>query len=48
MVSDVLKVQGEGPGTPGCLRGDRARWYVGDSQWFVRAPWLACEETPGP
>ena len=27
---------------------DRVRWYVGDSQSWVRIPWLAREETPGP
>ena len=30
MASDVVKVQGEDPATPGSLRGDRVTWYVGD------------------
>ena len=30
--SDVVKVQGEDPATPGCLREVRVRWCVGDSQ----------------
>jgi len=33
----VVKVKGEDPATPGCLREDRARRYVGDSQSWVRA-----------
>jgi len=38
----------EGPATPGCLRMDRVRKCVGDSQSSVRTLWLAREETPGP
>jgi len=30
VASDVVKVKGEDPATPGSLRGDRVRWYVGD------------------
>ena len=49
--SDIVKVGGEVEGdlaTPGCLREDRARRYVGDSQSWVRLPWFARDETPGP
>jgi len=48
---DIVKVGGEVEGdlaTPGCLREDRARRYVGDSQSWVRLPWFARDETPGP
>jgi len=48
IASDVVKVKGEDPAPPGCLREDRVRWYVGNSQSWVRIPWLAREETPGP
>ena len=48
IASDVVKVEGEDPAPPGCLREDRVKWYVGDSQSWVRIPWLAREETPGP
>ena len=30
--SDVVKVEGEDPATPGCLRGDKVRIVVGNSQ----------------
>ena len=48
--SDVVKVQGGDPDTPGYLRGDRARRDVGDLffQSWVRPPWLARDETPTP
>jgi hypothetical protein len=46
IASEVDKV--EGPAPPGCLREDRVRRYVGDFQSWVRTPWLAGEETPGP
>jgi len=46
--SDVVKVQGEDPATPGSVRGDRVRRYVGD-------PFRVCvllgpplRKTPGP
>jgi len=47
---DVVKVKGEDPASPGCLREDKARRYVGDSQSFLRAPLARFprEETPGP
>ena len=48
IASDVVKVEGEDPAPPGCLREVRVRRYVGDSQSWVRIPWLAREETPGP
>ena len=35
---DPVKVEGEDPPTPGCLREDMMRRYVGDSQSWVRAP----------
>jgi len=38
IASDVIQVQGEDPATPGCLREDRVRRYVGDSQSWVRNP----------
>jgi len=48
IASDVVKVLGEDPDTPGYLRGDRVRlgrlrsWIVGG------LPWLAHDEAPGP
>jgi len=45
--SEVVKVEGEDPATPGCPREDMVRRNVDDSKSFVRAP-LAPEETPGP
>jgi len=30
--SDVVKVEGEDPANPGCLREEGARRYFGDSQ----------------
>ena len=42
MASDVVKVEGDDPVTPGSLSGETARRYVGDdSQSWVRAL-LAC------
>jgi len=32
ITSDVIKVQDEDPPPPGCLREDRVRRYVSDSQ----------------
>jgi len=46
--SDAVKVEGEDLVTPGCLKEDRVRRYVGDSQSLVRTPGLSREETPGP
>jgi len=46
--SDVVKADGEYLVTPGCQMQDRVRMYVGDSESWVRALWIACEETPGP
>ena len=48
IASDVVKVEGEDPDTPGYLRGDGVRRDVGDLGSWVRPPWLAREETPGP
>jgi len=50
VASDVVKVEGEDPDTPGYLRGDRVRpsWDVGDLGSWVRLPWLAHGEAPGP
>jgi len=36
IASDVIKVKGEDPATPGCLREVRVRWCVGDFQSWVR------------
>jgi len=48
IASDVVKVQGEDPDTPGYLRGDRARLRRQRS-WFVGAsPGLAHDEALGP
>ena len=41
IASDVVKVKGEDPATPGCLREVRVRWCVGDFQSWVRTL-LAC------
>ena len=44
--SDVIKVQVEDQATPNCSRETRVRFYVGnDSQSWMRAFWLTCEET---
>jgi len=48
IASDVIKVQGEDPDTPGYLRGDRVRRDVGDLGSWVRPHWLARHETPVP
>ena len=37
IASDVVRVEGEDPATPGCLREVRVRWCVGDFQSWVRA-----------
>jgi len=49
IASDAVKVEG-GPATPGRLREDRVRRYVGDSQLWVRtsSSLVAREETLGP
>ena len=44
----IVQVQGEDQDTPGDLRGDRVRRDVGDPGSWVRPPWLARDETPGP
>jgi len=44
--SDIVKVKGEDPATPGCLKKNRTRRYVGDSASWVCAPWSARDETP--
>jgi len=36
IASDVVKVKGEDPATPGCLREVRVRWCVSDFQSWVR------------
>jgi len=38
IASDVVKVEGEDPATPVCLREVRVRRCVGDFQSWVRAP----------
>jgi len=38
IASDLVRVQGEDPAIPGCLRKDSVGSYVGDSQWWVRSP----------
>jgi len=48
LASDVVKVEGEDQDTPGYLRGDRVRRDVSDLGSWVRLPWLAHDETPGP
>jgi len=53
IASDVDKVEDEDPATPGSLRVDRATRYVSCGceevfQSWVRVPWLAREELPGP
>jgi len=54
IVSDVVKVEGEDPNTPGFLREVRVRWCVSDFGASVNRgyvlPWLAREdsEIPGP
>jgi len=45
MGSDVVKVEGEDPDTPGYLRGDRVRRDVSDLRSWVCSPWLARDET---
>ena len=48
IASDTVKVQGEYPTTPASRGEDRARRYVGDSQSWVRAPWLDRKGPLGP
>jgi len=48
MTSDEVKVKGEDPNTPGYLWENRVKRNVGDLGSWVRSPWLACDETPGP
>ena len=40
IASDIVKVEGEDPATPGCLRDDRVRRYVGDSRSWVSIAYL--------
>ena len=44
--SDVVKVQGEDPATPGS-EGDRLMFHAGDSESWVRDPLARPNETPG-
>ena len=46
ITSDVVKVEGEDPDTPGYLRGDRVRLGRGDLGSWVRLPWLALTMKP--
>jgi len=48
IASEVVKVEGEDPDTPGYLKGGRVRRNVGDLKSWVHPPWLARDETPGP
>ena len=48
IASDIVKVKGEDPETPGYRRGGRVRRDVGDLGSWVHLPWLAQDETPGP
>jgi len=48
ITSDIIKVKGEDPDTPGYLRGNRVRRHGGEFQSWVYPPWLALEEAPGP
>jgi len=45
VASDVVKLQGEDPDTEG---GTGRGWDVGDLGSWVRLPWLAHDEAPGP
>jgi len=50
ITSDVVKVKGEDPATPGCLRENRAQWG-GTSAILNRGEFSIgslCQETPGP
>jgi len=47
IASDVVKVEGEDPPPSGCLREDRVRRYVGDSQSWVCAPLARSRGNPG-
>jgi len=48
ITSNVVKVEGEDPATPGCLREVRVRWCIGDFNHGYVLSWLAREGTPGP
>ena len=48
IASDVVKVEGEDPDTPGYLRGDRVRLGRRRSRIVGRLPWLAHDEAPVP
>ena len=48
ITSDVVKVQGEDPDTPGYSRENRVRRDVSDLGSWVHHPWLAGDKTPGP
>jgi len=47
IASDVVKVEGEDPATPGCLRKDRVIRRVGDSKSWVRTPLPRLRGNPG-
>ena len=44
IASYVVKVEGEDLATPDCLREDKVRRYVGESQSWLRTPWLAARK----
>jgi len=46
VVSDVVKVEGEDPDTPGYLRGDRVRLGRRRSRIVGVLPWLTHNENP--
>jgi len=48
VASDVVKVEGEDPDTPDYLGGTGRDWDVVDLGSWVRLPWLAHDEVPGP
>ena len=48
VVSDVVKVEGEDPDTPGYQEGIGLGWDVSNLGSWVRLPWLAHNEAPGP
>ena len=47
VASDVVKVEGEDPDTPGYQGGTGQSWDVGDLGSWLRLPWLAHDEVPG-
>jgi len=47
IASDVVKVEGEGPVTPGRPREDRVRRYIGDCTSFFRSPFPRSWGNPG-